>query len=371
MDERTYAQRDLWKESRDKSTTFRGSWLVWILSYLISLVFKPKPGIHTFGAAQRVMAVDLNKYRDKVNVEMLIDQGVRVIMLRVGGPTQWVYGDWKYEIDQTFTTYYARIRAYAKLKGIQVWIIGYWVHNAWSNEEGNYLGIDPQVTMFKEATRNHQCDLYAWDDEVGTCWKGGKEITITPVNLLKSISLCMEQTWNEFERWPSGLHKMVVHYSANWFIDKFAKTNYIVWLDASNKTVDTRHMMTWRAWVPTVFSTVFALIGDLFDALITPTGIQENAYLTRGSGLTADFWQATFTAMGLWCPYANGKPIFGIDASAGYGPSAVYDNFIYNANLPKESGDGGGDPNELESRVTALEATVSAINVRLDSHIAK
>ena len=330
-----FASRDLWHEAREKSSSYQGNifWLVFfqLLRWLFPNKFRPVD-IIGFGSAQSLWCVDLNKYRPDVNVEMLIDQGVRCFMLRVGGPTRWVYANWTYEIDSTFVPYYERIRAYAKQKGVVVWIIGYGVHNAWANEEGNYLGLDPQVKWLKEATRNHLCDAYCWDDEVGTCWKDNRETTITPTNLVKSISIVMEQTWLEMEYADpvKRLRKMVVHYSANWFMQRYAKAQYQVWLDNNNRDVNTRHLMTWRAWLPTVFTAVFALIGDLFAKVISPTGTQENSYLRMGSELATDLWQCTFTAKGPWCgPQSQA----GIDASISYGPSATIQQFAYNANL--------------------------------------
>jgi hypothetical protein len=330
-------ERDLWKEARDQSSKYTGSIFLHILVAVLKFLF-PKRfqalTVKTFGAGQSLLCVDLNKYRPDVNVEMLIDQGVRMFMLRVIGPTRWVYGAWNYETDITFVTYYQRIRAYATQKGVKVWIMGYGVHNPWANEQSNYTGPDPQVHLLKEATRNHICDLYSWDDEVATCWKDGKETTCTAVNLVKSISICMEQTFLEMERNADGSRKMPVHYSANWYMKKYAPKEYQAWLDNTNRDVETRHFLTWRAWLPTVFSQAFALISELFDKVISPTGIQENSFLRMGSELAADLWQCTFSAIGPWCADTNkdGKPE-GIDASISYGPSATIQQFAYNANL--------------------------------------
>ena len=359
MEEKTafevFAARDLWWEAREKSSKFRGSWYLRLLLWFVGLFFKIPLEVKRFGAGQSVWCVDLNKYRPDVNVEMLIDQGVRVFMLRVGGPTQWVYGNWKYEVDTTFVPYYTRIRTYAKQKNVVVWIVGYGVHNAWANEETGYTGPDWQVQWLKEATRNHLCDLYCWDDEVAKCWKNGMETTITATNLVKSIQNVMEQTWLEMERWSNGLHKQVIHYSANWFMKTYALLQYQTWLDNTNRDINTRHLMTWRAWLPTVFSEVFQLIGDLFTKIISPTGIQENSYLRMGSELASDLWQCTFTAKGPWCgPLSQA----GIDASISYGPSAVITEFIYNANLPTtqtDPEDPGEEPEPLSDYVTRTE----------------
>lgn len=363
-----YKARDLWYESRQKSREYKGEWLVRLISFILRLLFPKRYKSLTatyFGTDQSVLCVDLNKYRPDVNVEMLIDQGIRVFMLRVGGPTQWIYANWKYEVDATFVPYYNRIREYAKLKNIKVWIIGYGVHNPWSNEEGNYIGKDPQVTWLKEATRNQICDLYCWDDEVGECWKDSRNTTITGVNLVKSVSRCIQQTWDEFERHSNGLQKPVLHYSAAWFINKYAKADYTNWLDNSNKSVDTRILMTWRAWLPTVFTETFSLITLLFDKAISPTGIQENSYLKTGSGLSADFWQLSFTAKGPWC---GPKSASGIDASISYGPSNTLTKFIYNANLPvtepePEEPDDPGTIEELTGKVTKLVAWAKTVSV--------
>lgn len=361
-----FAQRDLWQESRKKSAAYQSTWWILLLSAIWRVLF-PKKRLPMFGTSARAMAVDLNKYRPDVNVELLIDQGVRVFMLRVGGPTRWVYGAWAYEVDVTFVPYYERIRKYAKEKGAKVIIIGYGVHNAWANEVNNYQGLDPQVRWLKEATRNHICDQYSWDDEVGECWKDGKETTITGVNLVKSISICMDQTFLEFEKHPTGLPKIPVHYSANWFMKKYAALQYQAWLDNNNRDTGARRFMTWRAWLPTVFSVTFLLISELFDKLLTPTGIQENAYLRMGSELAADWWQFTFTAMGPWCgPQSKG----GIDASVSYGPSATLVQYFQNANIPfgtEPPQDPPKDPpvGDIAVRLAALESSDKAQDARL------
>lgn len=327
MQETDFLSRDLWKEARDKSAAYRDNIFIRVIAWIIRLFF-PGKQVMGFGTAESLMMVDLNKYRPNVNVELLIDQGVRLFGLRVIGPTQWIYGNWKYEVDCTFVPYHERIRRYAKEKGVKVWILGYGVHNAWMNEEGNYLGLDPQVTMLKEATRNHECDLYCWDDEVGECWKNGQNTIITPTNLVKSISICMEQTLKEMERNSDGSYKIPVHYSANWFMKKYAWAQYQSWLDNAGADPQNRRFLTWRAWLPVVYSEVFQAIRALFDKVFTPTGIQENNYLKMGSEPCADLWQLTFTAKGPW------EPNLGCDASISYGLSTTLTQFAQNANLP-------------------------------------
>lgn len=366
-----FAQRDLWKEARDRSASYRGAWLVRALSWILHLLFPKRfkdPMIFTFGiAGERLMCVDLNKYRPDVDVEMLIDQGVKVFMLRVGGPKAWIYPT-EFVVDDTFVPYYTRIRAYAKLKGVIVYIIGYGVHDAFAGEEGNYVGLNPQVKWLKEATRNHICDLYAWDDEVAKIWKSTREVTITSSNLVKSISQCMDQTWTEMERWPTtGYNKMVVHYSANWFMKTYAPGEYQAWLDRADADIDNRRLMTWRAWLPTVFSEVFALISQLFDKVITPTGVQENAFLRMGSELAADLWQCSFTAKGPWCGPQSAS---GIDVSIGYGPSATITDFIYCANLPEQPPDEPPPPppppdGDLAQKVAANTAAIAVLETQM------
>jgi hypothetical protein len=329
-----YEKRDPWWEARQVSAEYSGSRFINTVSSVVSKIFGRKL-LPQYGTLESVMTVDLNSYRPDINVEMLIDQGVRVFMLRVICPGRWEFGNWQYFVDSTFTLYHKRIRDYAKAKNIKVWIIGYGVHNPWMDEDYGYNSpVDEQVKMLKEATRNHLCDMYAWDDEVAECWKNGQNTIMTPVNLLKSISRVMSQSWTEFERNPDGTHKMIVHYSANWYMKKYAQTGYTVWLDNANKDVNTRTMMTWRAWIPLTISGAYDTIRMVFDQFINPTGIQENNYLRLGTNLAADIWQGCFTATGPWCPKkTDGTYKYGIDASISYGPSATISQFVYNANL--------------------------------------
>lgn len=321
-----FASRDIWWENRQITANMQQSKLASAVNWMVRTLTPSKP---KFMDGNSAMMVDLNKYRPDVNVELLIDQGVRIFMLRVGGPTAWVYGAEKYEVDVTFVMYYERIRAHAKLRGIKVFIIGYGVYNAWANEQSNYTALDPQVTWLKEATRNHQCDQYCWDDEVGETWKDGKVTVITGINLIKGIRKCMEDTFNEMERFPNGDYKIPLHYSADWFMDKYASTGYTDWLDAVNNDVRSRHIMLWRAWLPLTFNAVYETVKEIFIRCISPTGLQENAYLRRGSGLPADAWQFTFTGKGPWLgPLSKA----GIDMSTGYAQSATLAQYAYCAN---------------------------------------
>ncbi len=373
-----FMSRDLWLESRNYTSQLQERWITSFPSK-VARFFRPGnyPPLMPFGGDSSVMCVDLNKYRPDINVELLIDQGVRVFMLRVGGPTVWMYSNEKYEVDFTFVPYYERIRAYAKKKGVVVWIVGYAVHNYWANEINNYNGPDYQVKWLKEATRNHECDAYCWDDEVDHTWKDNKDTYITATNAIKSIAGCMEQTFQEMERNLDGSYKMVVHYSANWFMKKVNQAGYAVWLDNNNSNILTRHMTTWRAWVPNIFTEVFATLGDLFTKVLTPTGIQENAYLVLGSGLKSDFWQFSFTAMGPWCPTdpATGKPKYGIDVSTSYGPSATLSQMAYchNWQLVLPDTEPPTVPSNLSGYVSggvvALKWDASTDNVGVDGYV--
>lgn len=375
---RIFEARDLWLESRTYTAQLQQKWWIKLFSFLARLFRLGKYfPLMPFGGDSSVMCVDLNKYRPDINVELLIDQGVRVFMLRVGGPTVWSYEAERYEVDSTFVPYHERIRAYAKKKGVVVWIIGYGVHNYWANEVNNYNGPDFQVKWLKEATRNHECDAYCWDDEVDHTWKDGKDTYITAPNAIKSIAGCMEQTFQAMERNPDGSYKMIVHYSANWFMKKVNQTGYAVWLDNNNSDINNRHMTTWRAWVPMIFSEVFAAIGDLFAKVLTPTGLQENAYLVLGSGLKADFWQLCFTAMGPWCPTdpATGKPKYGIDVSTSYGPSATLSKmaFCHNWKLVLPDTEAPTVPPNLSGYVSggvvALKWDASTDNIGVEGYV--
>lgn len=332
MNEKDFVERDLWWEGRLKSAKYRGNIIERVATTAAKTfgLIRPVPlSLGLVGFETGMMMVDLNKYRPDVDVELLIDQGVRLFGLRVMGPTRWVYANWAYEVDKTFVPYYERIRAYAAAKGVRVYILGYGIHNAWSNEEGNYLGLDPQVKMLKEATRNHQCDLYCWDDEVATCWKDNKETTITPTNLVRSIKICMQQTKDEMERWPDGSYKIPVHYTGVWFMKQYAPAEYRTWKDNASADPANRHFLNWYAYLPYTFKEVWANISMLFDKLPTPTGLQENAYLKIGGNEPpADLWQCTFTAKGPW------SPDLGCDASITYGLSRKAVDFVRNANLP-------------------------------------
>lgn len=322
---------DMWWYSRQKTAQYRGElperFIRWVTQSLPGLRTKQVPiGIRGFGATASGYGVDLNKYRPKVNVEMLYDMGIRIFDLRMFGPTQWVYNDWKYEMDVTFPDYYTRIR-----KLPDAIIGGYGVHNAWMDEESGYTSNpDPQVTLLKLYAKNFPCDYYTWDDEVGQCYKNGNPNTIiTGVNLTKSIANVLRQTLEQMEKWPNRYFKIPERYGANWFDKQYGGDTLLVWMDSNQKDPSNLWFLNWKAWIPTTFSQTFPTPQALFDKVIIPNGVQENAYLRYGSGPLAVKWQCTWNMLGPWC--LDGK---GIDASITYGLGAALSDYKYLHNMP-------------------------------------
>lgn len=318
--------RDLWWEARQRTAQYRGDLperaYTWVTRSLPGLPTKTVP--MQIISAGRGMGVDLNLYRKKVNVKMLFDLGVRIFDLRLFGPTYWWYDNWKYEQDETFEGYYQQ------LVDLPEAIIGaYGVYNPWLDEEAAYKSkIDPNVEYMKLYAKNYPgIHYHTWDVEVGTCTKGAnKNNGITGTNLALGLSNTMNQTLREMPKFANGNPRIPELYSATWFLKQYGDPIKL-FLEHANADPANPQFIQWLAWLPTVFNGTYTTPSELFDKVITPNGIQENAYLRIGAAQLAGKWQCTWTLKGPW------SPDVGIDASLTYGPCAQLSQYKYLHNI--------------------------------------
>lgn len=323
---------DMWWAARQKTAAYRGTpWEVFTRTFSQSL-----PGAATRKVPFQIltegrgMGVDLNTYRPNVNVEMLADMGVKVFDLRSFCPGRWEFDNWAYYQDGTFEGYYTRLMA-LRAKGYDITIGGYGVYNPWLDETNGYKSPnEPNTLMMKLYLRNFPCDYYMWDVEVGECAKGSNlHNGITGVNLVLGLSRCMQQTLDEMPHWPGNNYPRIPEmYSANWYLKQWGGDPMKVWLENMLKDTSNLPFLTWFAWVPQIFSGTYAKPTDLYDLLLTPNGVQEDAYLHLRSEPLVEKWQCSWTLKGPWSPNV------GIDTSLTYGLCARYDRYKYFHNIP-------------------------------------
>lgn len=310
----TDVTRDLWWEARQSHKPSRALELATEIIY--SLPGVParrrfvKPAI--LGADNKALAIDLNKYRANRNLRSYVDAGVNCFILRLGGPTQWVEGAWKYEIDATYKPYLEQIN---KL-GMVGSTIGYIVHNPFEETSINgATGETMHTELIDEWTSGGWMpQAFCYDHEVATCWRGSTKITCTAPNLVKSLNINTDNTWKKYRR-------MVGIYTARWFINQYGLAEHVSYLDNVNKPESVggpgKQRPMWYAWYAQTFPEQYADLRASLTKLIDPTPAQVNAYLQCGSYSLADLWQYTFTLK------LTGDDI-GVDANVSLGTKAQF-----------------------------------------------
>ncbi len=359
---------DKWLQARARtqeySKKFPENLIRWVTQSLPGRATKTIP--FQILTAGRGLAVDLNKYRANVNVKMLYDLGVKIFDLRLFGPTYWVHNDWRYQQDASFESYYKILRPLP-----DVVLGGYGVYNPWLDEETNYTTpIDPNVEYMKLYFKNFPCDYYTWDVEVGEETKSTNlHNVITSINLVKGLSRTMRQTMDEMPKWPNGYPRIPEMYSANWFLKQYGGDPMKIWLENTLRDTTNLPFLTWLAWLPTVFSGTYQKPQDLFDAEITPTGVQEDAYLHLRSEPLASKWQLTFTLKGPW------SPDVGCDASITYGLAADYQKYRTLHNIgtvvtPPQPPPGGDYATKAELTNYVLKSALTAAGYATRTEVA-
>src|SRR5512133_1831851 len=95
--------RDLWREARLKTRAKSQPGLLDRLKKAVSFAGRPTTTMMEAlpTRSDAVWVIDLSKYEPR-DLKPYIDAGVKAFMFRMGGPTKWLQGVWKYAIDATY-----------------------------------------------------------------------------------------------------------------------------------------------------------------------------------------------------------------------------------------------------------------------------
>lgn len=281
--------RDLWWEARQKTAAYRGSLAQTVMTSLPGQPTRQVMSALSLGArAKSALVVDLNKYRAGRDLQRFVDAGVDAFILRMGGPTQWVEGDWRYQEDATWRPY---MEAVDKI-GFGNRVAGYWVQNVF--EDWNLDGLASNVTLqlINEWTSGgYMPPALIADHEVAEAWRSyGAKFAQTNINIVKSLDATTDKVYKQFR-------KPVTIYTARWFVDKFGKSEHTTYFDNVNKPESLggpgKQRGLWLAWYPQTFSKEYPNLETTLDELLIPTGAQATSLLNIGSYSTADLWQYT------------------------------------------------------------------------------
>ena len=174
---------------------------------------------------QHGLILDLNKYRGQRNLKQLMDAGADGFILRIGGPAQWVEGDYRYQEDPTWRSYMDQ----AKALGIQDQIGGYIIHNPF--EDWHLQGIISNVhlnLLNQWTSGGYMPGYFILDHEINYCYRGANKIICTVPNMVNSLNSVTDQIWKQFRR-------MVGIYTGRWFIDQNGPVEHAAYLDNINK----------------------------------------------------------------------------------------------------------------------------------------
>lgn len=265
------------------------------------------------------IVVDLNKYRPGYNLQALLDRGVNRFILRMGGPTQWIEGDWRYQEDPTWRPYMDQLDAL----GVDVHrqVLGYFIHNPFEDWR-LAMDYDVHVQLVNQWTGGGYMPAgFICDHEVAECWRGSVKITCTPSNLVGSLAAVTDKI---YKKW----RKVSAVYTARWFMDRYAKVEHETYFDNINKpeSIGGAGMQrpVWYAWVPqsSLGNTVWESAVDCANALLIPNSDQLSRFLQCGSYSLYELWQFLFSFR---TPEMVAAGQSGIDISVSRGTLAEFD----------------------------------------------
>lgn len=227
------------------------------------------------------LIIDLNKYRPDRNLKEYLDAGVDGFIFRIGGPTQWVEGDYRYAEDPTWRPYMEQ----ADKLGIRHKIGGYIVHNPYEEWRTDY---NVHVDLLNQWTSGGYMPAYfVLDHEINYCYRGATKITITPHNLVNSLASVTDKI---YKKW----RKMVMIYTGRWFIDQNGPVEHATYLDNINRPETGKQRPMWYAWYLTQYNDKrYTDARQAITDLPIPTSGNVAKYLQCGSYSEWDLWQFT------------------------------------------------------------------------------
>lgn len=290
----TFAGRDLWWEARQHTAELQDEVGKPGLFKMISMSLPGKPVVQSLaaanlGRANAALAIDLNHYRPNRNLKAFRDAGVDIFILRIGGPTRWVDGNWGYKIDATYKPYLEQCDRI----GVLGQTIGYIVHNPFESYTINgATGETIHTELIDDWTSGgYMPQAFCYDHEVATAWRStGAEIKATNYNLVKSLEVNTDNTYKKFKR-------AVGIYTARWFTNANAPSEHTIYFDNVNKPESAggpgKQRPMWWAWYPPTENTTYTNLQNALEKLLVPTPDQIMKLLQQGSYSLADLWQFT------------------------------------------------------------------------------
>ncbi len=228
------------------------------------------------------LIIDLNKYRPDRNLKEYLDAGVDGFIFRIGGPAQWVEGDYRYTEDPTWRSY---IEQADKLGIPRDRIGGYIVHNPFEDWR---LTNDVHLDLLNQWTSGgYAPGYYIVDHEINYCYRGSAKITATPYNVVSSLAAITDKIRKKFNR-PAMI------YTARWFINQSGPTEHTVYLDNINGPSTGKQRLMWYAWYLTQYNDKrYTDARQAITDLPIPTSGNVAKYLQCGSYSLWDLWQFT------------------------------------------------------------------------------
>lgn len=371
-----YAARDLWWEARERTrreSEKRPGLGDKIRDALFKSVATSLPGrpvvyqmVPTALASRDdvVWFPDFNKYRIR-RLKPYIDAGCQALMLRIGGPRQWVQHDYRYEIDATYRSYLEE----ADRLGMLDRVIGYIVHNPFEGWTVNgATGETVHTELIDEWTSGgYMPKAFCYDHEVSTCWSSvGQKIIATAHNQVTSLAENTLNTYRKFKR-------TVAVYSAKWFMN--LTPEYWTWHDTYFSNINKPEaqggagvqrplMLAWYIQQAQLFSNM----AEVSQSLPVPTPEQVGKLLWVG--YQAQSWQFTSTLQLRGAMPDGSDDTVGVDMNVSLEPSAT---FYYNFGLTP---DGQTDPPPpppppVDPDLSAIMAALADIKLELQEQEAE
>ena len=301
--------QDPWLEARKKSAALREA---------AREIGVPEPALI---ATEHGIICDLNRYRVGYSLAKLMQRGVKGFILRMGGPSQWVEGNFAYKEDETWRGYMDQ----AKALGIQSQVGGYIIHNPF--EDWKLTGVISNVHMnlINQWTSGGYMPGYLiLDHEINYCWRGSIKIIVTPYNLVQSLASVTAQMWSIFKKVP-----MV--YTARWFVDANGPAEHMTYFDNINGPATGKQRAMWWAWYPVGLTKTYQGADEILSEITAPTSTQIAKYLQCGSYSLADGVQFTDRLKMVDTRLDGSADTLGCDASYTFGTWAQYCEMV---NIP-------------------------------------
>jgi hypothetical protein len=340
---------DFWWQARQKTAKMQSSLMARTVAFA-AVSFPRAPTRASFAVqmlGDRSLAVimpDFNKYRVGRDLRVFVDAGADAFMFRMGGPLQWNTANFMYTMDPSWRPYMEA----ADRIGFLDKTIGYIVHNPFELFTINgATGETVHTSLIDDwTTGGYMPRAFVYDHEVKTAWQGGVQITATNYNLVRSLEVNTQNTWEKFRR-------RVGIYSARWFINSSGKLEHETYFYNVNRPASDGGVGIQRplilAWYPQTFTSEYQSLEAATAQLLVPTASQTSSYLW--SGVEASAWQFSDRVK------LPGDAT-GVDMSISLVPRAEF----FNQFGLLEDGSGPAEPPpppvadaELTARVAALE----------------